>query len=280
MALVGALPTRKNMDYQKLAESTTILRCLVGSQAYGTSVDEGQVSDRDEKGVCIEPLEVFMGFNGFEQYEFRSAEVRTGVRDAKSEPGDLDLVIYSLHKFLRLALKGNPQIVEMFFLPPIKTTEIGKRLQALAPYVVSRACGGAYLGYMKAQKARLLGERGGKDVNRPELVQKYGYDTKYAMHVVRLGLQGCELLSRGYLTLPLPEPERTRLLGIREGKFSLSEVSAQAEELEQQLKSLLDTSPLAKDPDQTYVENWMIKTYWDWWQRPKMQAQIGNIWVN
>lgn len=254
------------MDFKAIAEGGTILRCLVGSQAYGTSVDEGQLSDRDEKGVCIEPMEVFMGFNGFEQFEYRSAEERTGVRDAKSEPGDLDLVIYSLHKFLRLALKGNPQIMEMFFLKPIQATKLGTDLQALYPHIVSRACGGAYLGYMQAQRARMLGSRGGKDVNRPELVEKYGYDTKYAMHVVRLGLQGIELLTTGRLCLPIPEPERSRLQGIRKGELSLQHVSEWAEDLERQLKVLLDTSPLPARPDQGYVEEWMIRTYWDYWQ--------------
>src|SRR5205085_1468291 len=105
--------------------------------------------------------------------------------------GDLDLVIYSMHKFLRLALKGNPQIMEMFFIKKyVYVNALGTHLQELAPYVVSKQAGKAYLGYMQAQRQRLNGERGGKDVNRPELVEKYGFDTKYAMHVVRLGLQG------------------------------------------------------------------------------------------
>jgi hypothetical protein len=114
-----------------------------------------------------------------------------GSRTLRVRLGTLDLVIYSLHKFLRLALKGNPQIVEMFFLKSyVKVDPMGLKLQELAPYIVSRSCGNAYLGYMNAQLQRLLGERGQKGVNRPELVEKYGYDTKYAMHIVRLGLQG------------------------------------------------------------------------------------------
>jgi hypothetical protein len=44
--------------------------------------------------------------------------------------------------------------------------------------------------------------------NRPELVAVHGYDTKYAMHALRLGLQGVELLSSGKITFPVPEPDR------------------------------------------------------------------------
>jgi hypothetical protein len=44
----------------------------------------------------------------------------------------------------------------------------------------------------------------GRDVTRPELVEKHGYDTKFAAHMVRLGYQGVELLETGRFTLPLP----------------------------------------------------------------------------
>jgi predicted nucleotidyltransferase len=273
------------MNYQSLAEKNTILRVLTGSQAYGTSVEDGKPSDRDEKGVCIEPLEVFMGFNGFEQFEYRSAEERTGIKDAKSEAGDLDLVIYSLRKFLRLALKGNPQIVEMFFLKTyLRCDANGMKLQELAPYIVSRSCGNAYLGYMNAQLQRLLGERGQKGVNRPELVEKYGYDTKYAMHIVRLGLQGVELLQTGHLSLPLPDEQSRLLRGIRQGELSLQEVLEKSKTLEETLKELVrGASPLQDQPDRAYVEDWMINTYWRWWRAQRYlldNMDTANVKVN
>src|SRR5215475_11657084 len=40
--------------------------------------------------------------------------------------------------------------------------------------------------------------------NRPELVAVHGYDPKDAMHALRLGLQGIELLTTGRTTLPVP----------------------------------------------------------------------------
>jgi hypothetical protein len=54
----------------------------------------------------------------------------------------------------------------------------------------------------------------------------HGYDTKYAMHALRLGLQGVELLSTGRITLPGPEPDRTYLRSIRRGERPLDEVVA------------------------------------------------------
>jgi uncharacterized protein len=76
-------------------------------------------------------------------------------------------------------------------------TELGTELRELRPAVLSRQAGRGYLGYLRGQKERLLGSRGQKNVNRPELVAAHGYDTKYAMHAARLGYQGLDLLGTG-----------------------------------------------------------------------------------
>jgi hypothetical protein len=60
----------------------------------------------------------------------------------------------------------------------------------------SRLAAGRYLDYLKGQKAAMTGQSGAH-TNRPELVAVHGNDTKYAMHALRLGLQGIELLSTG-----------------------------------------------------------------------------------
>jgi hypothetical protein len=90
---------------------------------------------------------------------------------------------------------------------------VGRELRALSPKIVSRRVQAPYLGYLQAQKQRLTGERGQKRIHRPALEQLYGFDTKYAMHMLRLGFQGVELLTAGRLSLPMREPERSYLLG-------------------------------------------------------------------
>jgi predicted nucleotidyltransferase len=262
--------------WKQIAEENTVLRVLVGSQAYGlTTLDT--VSDRDEKGVCVEPLEAFAGLHPFEHYEYRTAVERTGKKDAKSGPGDLDLVIYGLRKFLKLALQGNPSIIELLFMEKaIIRTPIGDGIQWLASKIVSKQAGKRFLGYAQAQRQRLLGEIGQKKVNRPELELKYGYDTKYAMHMVRLGLQGVELLTKGCLTLPMEGPDKDTCLAIRTGKFSLNEVLEFANQTETVLKGLLESSELPEYPDERSVETWMLVTYWSYWER-KEQALLDTL---
>jgi hypothetical protein len=74
--------------------------------------------------------------------------------------------------------------------------------------ILRATVGSTIHGNLHGQKERLLGSRGQR-VNRPELVQAHGYDTRYAMHAARLGYQGLELLETGELTLPMPDrPDR------------------------------------------------------------------------
>ena len=250
-----------------MAERTTILRVPAGSTLHGLHVPG--TDDRDEMGVCVEDIESAIGFSEFEQYIYRTAAEREGKHDAPSQAGDLDLTIFSLRKFLRLAMQGNPQILQCLFVPYnlcIQRDARGAHLQELAPLIVSRHAGERYLGYLEAQRQRLLGERGQKKVNRPELEAKYGYDTKYAMHILRLGFQGVELMSTGKLTLPIAETDRAYIYAVRTGDVPIQEALTKAGELERQIKDLLHDAPIQAEPAREQIEAWMVSMYFENWK--------------
>jgi predicted nucleotidyltransferase len=249
---------------RETAERCTILRGLVGSTVHGLNVNDG-IEDRDEMGICVEPLAEAMALRDpFEQFIYRSAAEREGRANARSTAGDLDLTIYSLRKWTRLALAGNPTMLLLLFTPDdylVHCDELGVELRALAPAIVSRRVQAPFLGYLQAQKQRLTGERGQKRIHRPELEEMYGFDTKYAMHMLRLGFQGIELLTTGRLSLPMREPERSFLLDVRRGRVSEQECFAKADLLERELTDLAATGPLADEPDAQRVEAWVIGAY-------------------
>lgn len=243
------------------ADVRTILRSTVGSTLHGLALDG--TDDRDEMGVLVEPAATMIGLDRFEQVVHRTKP--EGVR---SGPGDLDLVIYSLRKYTHLALKGNPTILLLLFAPqPTVLTPLGRELQELAPQIVSRQAGRAFLGYLTAQKQRLLGKLGQKRNRRPDLEQAHGYDTKFAMHMLRLGVQGVELLRSGRLTLPIPEPERSEIMAVRRGERPLSRALAWAADLERELAELVDTSPLRPEPDRTRVGRWLVRSHVAYWRQ-------------
>jgi predicted nucleotidyltransferase len=250
-----------------MAERTEILRVPAGSNLHGLNVPG--TDDSDEVGICIEDIDAAIGFSEFEQYIYRSAAEREGKHDAPSQAGDLDLTIFSLRKFLRLAMQGNPQILQCFFVPPalcMKRDARGSQLQELAPLVVSRQAGHRYLGYLEAQRQRLMGERGQKKVNRPELEAKFGFDTKYAMHILRLGFQGVELMSTGRVTLPMAETDRAFVYATRLGEVPLQDVLTKAGELERQIKDLLLDAPIPAEPAREAIEAWMVRMYFENWK--------------
>src|SRR5262245_62892897 len=153
------------MESRELVERGTILRATVGSTVHG--LHHGGQDDRDEMAVFIEPPKYLLGLArargirgglyGFEHFVERTQ--REGVR---SGPGDLDLVAYSLRKYVRLALKGHPTILLLLFAPEddvLVRTPLGDELRALRPALLSRRAGRGYRGYLGGQKERMLGSR-------------------------------------------------------------------------------------------------------------------------
>jgi hypothetical protein len=250
-------------SFARIADLGTILRSQVGSGVHGTAID-GQ-DDRDEMGICIEPPEYVVGLERFEQYIFR-----TKPEGARSGPGDLDLTIYSLRKWMRLALDGNPTVLLPLFVPAeevVAINDAGRDLRSRPELVVSRLAGQRFLGYLRSQRDSLLGLRAGRHTNRPELEAIHGFDTKFAMHMVRLGVQGVELLETGRITVPIPEPWLTWLRDLRVGKHTKQEALAAASELEQRLEQLCETSPLSPTPPRDEANAWLIAAYLESWER-------------
>jgi uncharacterized protein len=135
----------------------------------------------------------------FEQYERHTAWDRPGGVANRSGAGDLDVIIYSARKWARLALAGNPTVLLVLFVPDHEVVfrdQAGAELTGNAHRFVSRLAATRFLGYLRAQKTAMI--RGpGAHTNQPELVAVHGYDTKYAMHALRLDVQGIELLTTG-----------------------------------------------------------------------------------
>lgn len=253
--------------HREIAEWGLIFECIAGSKLVGVNLDN---ADDDRMGLCIEPPEWALGLRRFEQYVGRTQPM-----GERSGEGDTDRVIYSLRKWAQLALSGNPTVLQLLFVPGTADHESdpegmivswGAHISWWAAWMeagewfASKKAGKAFLGYMQQQRQRIMSQRGMR-VNRPELVEAHGYDTKYAGHIIRLGLQGVEFLRSGYLILPMEEEERKRVLAVRRGEVDLNDVLQQAGDLEAEIKSLLDVSPLPDEPAYNSVNDALVHTY-------------------
>lgn len=274
-------------------EENLILRTLSGSRAHGLA-REG--SDTDTRGVCIPPARYLLGLSVFEQHE--------------SDGGDH--VTYALAKFVRLALAGNPNIMESLFTDEddlLFVNDAGRQLLKARNLFLSKQVGQRFMGYALDQLKRMqrhhrwlvdppttqpqpseygAKESGGRyrfpstdqqkaydadlkhwhhyqrwrkerNPDRALLEERHGYDTKHAMHLIRLLKMGQEVLSQA--TLIVRRPDADWLLGIRDGVFDYEALVKLAGEMTATLDGLMRASTLPEDPDQTAAESLLIQLH-------------------
>lgn len=82
---------------------------------------------------------------------------------------------------------------------------------------------------------------------RKDLEDKYGYDTKCALHLFRLMEEGRQLLLTGEIIFPLENAEE--LLEIRNGKYTYDEIIEKAKILESHFEEWYNQSILPHSPD-------------------------------
>jgi hypothetical protein len=185
----------------------------------------------------------------------------------RSGAGDLDVVIYSARQWARLALAGNPTVLLVLFAPDAEVVhrdEHGVELVRNAHRFVSRLAADRFLGYLRAQRQAMVG-RSGAHTNRRELVAEHGYDTKFAMHALRLGAQGVELLTTGRICLPVPDPAGSYLRAVRRGQVPLVQVLAALEDVEAELVRLQTQADVPPEPDRQWVDAWLHRCHLSYW---------------
>lgn len=103
----------------------------------------------------------------------------------------------------------------------------------------------------------ILSERLDRVGNREELLTKYGVDTKFLSHLIRLLFEGKDLLQTGELHFPLKEANI--LKDIRQGKWEVSKIFDLSNELEKEIESLAILSKLPSKPNYEEIEKFLIK---------------------
>ena len=240
------------------------MRCEVGSTAHGVSLPGND--DLDLLGVCIEsPAKVF-GLHHFEHFIYRTAAIREGKQDARSMPGDIDLTVYSLRKFAAMLAKGNPTIMMLLFAPIVsEPTSEALWIRSQSHVFKSKRAGRAFLGYMMAQRRKLEEGQNPSHGKRDYLIEKYGFDTKFAMHMLRLGAQGREFMETGEIKLPMIGNAREFLINVRNGLVPLGMCLDVSRVMEEDLKIAIDKSQLPEHPDEEAIAELVQEMYLSLW---------------
>jgi uncharacterized protein len=115
-------------------EQFIIYRCVVGSRAYGLDNDE---SDIDRRGIYLAPAELQWSlFGAPEQFEDNATQS----------------CYWELQKFLTMALKANPNILECLYSPIVeKITPLGEEILAMRQSFLSQMIFQTFNGYAMSQ---------------------------------------------------------------------------------------------------------------------------------
>jgi predicted nucleotidyltransferase len=208
-----------------------IYRCVVGSRAYG--LDEPG-SDTDERGIYLPPADLHWSLRGVpEQLEDDAAQT----------------TYWELEKFLTLALKANPNILECLFTPLIEfATPLAQELLAMRSVFLSKLVYQTYNGYVLSQFKKLEADL------RNHGVRKW----KHVMHLIRLLLAGIVALREGVVPIHVGE-HRDALLAIRRGQMPWEEIDAWRLRLHSELDAAYQTTRLPERPDHERANAFLIR---------------------
>lgn len=208
-----------------------IFRCVIGSRAYGL---EGDESDTDRRGVYLPSAEMHWSLYGVpEQLE----------NEATQE------CYWELQKFLLLALKANPNVLECLYSPIVeKVTPLGQELLQLRESFLSKLVFQTYSGYVASQFKKMQAD-----------IRNHGkVKWKHVMHLIRLLMSGITVLKEKQVMVEVGE-HRERLLAIKRGEVPFEETNQWRKELQREFEGAFERTDLPERPDYERINEFLIR---------------------
>jgi uncharacterized protein len=235
---------------------------LMGSVAFGLSNDS---SDVDVYGFCIPPKEeVFPHMDGeivgFDKPKTRFVQFQQSHIVDLTKEGDqrveYDLAVYSIVRYFLLCMQCSPNVIDSLFTPDdcvLHITPIGSMVREARHLFLHKGCWEKFKAFADAQIRKMRDSHPiGK---RVQIREQFGYDVKFAYHLVRLIGQCEQILTECDLDL---RRNQEHLRAIRRGEISEQEILSWYNEKETQLEHLSETSKLRTLPDRKAIKQLLL----------------------
>ncbi len=211
--------------------SRVIYRCVVGSRAYGL---DGEDSDTDHRGIFLPTAKSHWSLHGVpDQLECHETQEH----------------YWEFQRFLVLALKANPNVLECLYTPLIESaTPLAKEVLDSRSCFLSKMVYQTYSGYVMSQFKKMQSDLR----NQGEL------KWKHVMHLIRLLLSGVTILREGIVPVKVEE-HRERLLAIKRKEVPWTEVDAWRLRLHAEFDEALQTTKLPERPDYDRASQLLLK---------------------
>ena len=208
-----------------------IYRCVVGSRAYG--LDDAE-SDTDRRGVYLPPAELHWSLYGIPE---------------QLENDETEEVYWEVRKFLILALKANPNVLECLYTPLVEmATPLGEELLQMRSSFLSRLVYQTYNGYVMSQFKRMQAH-----------IRNHGTPKrKHVMHLIRLLISGTQVLRHGFVPIRVDE-YRDQLIAIKKGEVPWEDVEKWRLSLHKDFEKAFRETSLPERPDYERANRFLIK---------------------
>jgi len=208
---------------------TIIYKVLAGSRLYGT-YDKN--SDYDYRGIFMPPITDYYKF-GYKEFKV-------------IDDGEQDIAYYSLRKFIGLASKCNPNILELLFIPVenviVAKPPISRVLKMTPMFLNKKNIYNAYKGFGLTEFDKF--KRNNKQL-------------KKAVNCVRLLEDAIQLFETGKLVFP--SKMTPTLCDIKNGKVTFNEIVNFVENvLNKDFTEAYENSTLPDKTDTKAIENEMV----------------------
>jgi uncharacterized protein len=208
-----------------------IFRCVIGSRAYGLEHDD---SDTDRRGVYLPPADLHWSLYG--------------VPEQLDNP-DTQETYWEIQKFIVLALKANPNVLECLYSPIVEhATDLVQEMLAMRQSFLSKMVYQTYNGYVLSQFKKL----------QVDLRNRGEIKWKHVMHLIRLLLAGVTVLKDGVVPVRVEE-HREKLLSIRRGEIAFEHIDAWRVQLHKDFDDAFQATRLPERPDYDRANALLLK---------------------
>jgi predicted nucleotidyltransferase len=208
-----------------------IFRCVIGSRAYGL---DGEESDIDRRGIYLPPADLHWSLYGVPE---------------QLENDETQEAYWEIQKFITLALKANPNVLECLYTPLVELeTPLARELLDMKSIFLSRIIYQTYNGYVMSQFKKMQA-----DIRNHGLVK-----WKHVMHLIRLLLSGIHVLRERVVPVHVGD-QRATLLSIRAGQMAWEEVEQWRLRLHSEFDAAFETTDLPERPDYERANAFLVR---------------------
>lgn len=269
-SIVEVLAKKQLVTPPSFIKNSVQYEVMMGSVAYAISND---TSDIDVYGYCIPPKEYIFPHLDGKIIGFGKAPKKFDVwqqhhiKDLQAEK-EYDCSIYSIIRYFQLVMENNPNMIDSLFVPRrcvLHTTQIGEYVREHRKTFLHKGSWHKFKGYAYSQVHKMNIKKPDPGSKRYPMVQKFGYDVKFAAHTVRLLNEIEQIMMEGDLDL---ERNREQLKSIRRGEWPKLEILNYFAKKESELESLYSKSPLPHSPDEEKIKTILLNC---------LELYFGNI---